>query len=69
MSPFYISWKGVDDVEKEKRMAGDYEIIHAVQIGDREIVVGENLTAEKGQKYMTAFCEQNDLFAHRGACQ
>lgn len=50
-------------MEKEKRMAGDYEIIHAVQIGDREIVVGENLTAEKGQKYMTAFCEQNDLFA------
>ena len=50
-------------MEKEIRMAGDYEIIHAVQIGDREIVVGENLTAEKGQKYMTAFCEQNDLFA------
>ena len=26
----------------EKRMAGDYEIIQSVYIGDREIVVGEN---------------------------
>ena len=25
----------------EKRMAGDYEIIQSVYIGDREIVVGE----------------------------
>ena len=50
-------------MEEEKRMAGDYEIIQSVQIGDREIVVGENLAAENGQKYMTAFCEQNDLFA------
>lgn len=50
-------------MEDEKRMAGDYEIIPSVQIGDREIVVGENHNAEKGQKYMTAFCERNDLFA------
>ena len=50
-------------MEKEKRMAGDYEIIHAVQIGDREIVVGENSADTNGQKYMTAFCESNDLFA------
>ncbi len=27
---------------EEKRMAGDYVIIHALTIGDREIVLGEN---------------------------
>ena len=26
----------------EKRMAGDFEIIHSMRIGDREIVLGEN---------------------------
>ena len=29
------------DIEQEKRMAGNYEIIHALHIGDREIVLGE----------------------------
>ena len=27
---------------EEKRMAGDFEIIHAFHIGDKEIVLGEN---------------------------
>ena len=34
-------------IEQEKRMAGDYVIIHAFHIGDREIVLGEN-PASKG---------------------
>ena len=46
----------------EKRMAGDYEIIQAVQIGDREIVLGENQQDTAGIKYMCAFCERNLLF-------
>ena len=50
-------------MENEKRMAGEYEIIHAVQIGDREIVVGESPVDTNRQKYMTAFCEANELFA------
>ena len=33
------------DIDQEKRMAGDYEIIHALHIGDREIVLGENPSA------------------------
>ena len=32
----------MNDNMEEKRMAGDYEIIQAVQIGDREVVLGEN---------------------------
>lgn len=50
-------------MDGEKRMAGDYEIIHAMHIGDQEIVVGENPAAAAGQMYMCAFCEQNELLA------
>lgn len=46
----------------EKRMAGDYEILHAITLGDREIVMGENANAEPGQRYMTALGEWNDIF-------
>ena len=49
--------------ETHKRMAGDYEIIQAIHIGDREIVLGEKLQNENGDKYMCAFCQQNELFA------
>ncbi len=47
----------------ETRKAGDYEIIHALHIGDQEIVVGENPASTTGEKYMCAFCEQNPFFA------
>ena len=53
----------MNDNMEEKRMAGDYEIIQAVQIGDREVVLGENPQDETGMKYMCAFCRQNALFA------
>lgn len=49
-------------MQEEKRMAGGYEIIHAIMIGDREIVIGENQADTNGQKYMTAVGEWNDLF-------
>ena len=41
----------MNDNMEEKRMAGDYEIIQAVQIGDREVVLGENPQDETGMKY------------------
>ena len=50
-------------MSNEKRMAGSYEIIHALQIGDKEIVIGEYTAAAPWQQYMCAFCEQNDFFA------
>jgi hypothetical protein len=50
-------------MDTEKRMAGDYEIIHAVHIGDNEVVVGENPKDTDGQKYMVANCRMNELFA------
>lgn len=50
-------------MDEEKRMAGDYEIIHAMHIGDREIVIGENQADPDGQFYMCAYCQSNGLFA------
>ena len=45
----------------EKRMAGDYEIIHAFHIGDKEIVIGENVNAPGEERYMCAYCEKNEI--------
>lgn len=50
-------------IEQEKRMAGDYIIIHAFHIGDREIVLGENPSGVNGERYMCAFCQSNGLMA------
>lgn len=47
----------------EKRKAGEYVIIQALHIGDREIVIGENPENQDGQKYMCALCTANELFA------
>lgn len=49
-------------MNNDKRMAGEYEILHAITLGDREIVMGEHPNAEPGQRYMTALGEWNDLF-------
>ena len=48
---------------EEKRMAGDYEIIHALHIGDREIVLGENPSGANDERYMCAVCQKNELMA------
>ena len=48
---------------EEKRMAGDYVIIQALRIGDREIVLGENPGGVNDEQYMCAFCQENGLMA------
>ena len=45
----------------DKLMAGDYEIIHAFHIGDKEIVIGENVNAHGDERYMCAYCEKNEI--------
>jgi len=52
----------------EKRMAGDYEIIHALHIGPSEIVIGEYQAAPEGEKYLCAFCVSNELFSRYDDC-
>ncbi len=39
-------------MDTEKRMAGDYEIIQAITLGDKEVVLGENLQAPPDEQYM-----------------
>ena len=48
-------------MNRAKRMAGGYEIIQAMMIGDKEIVLGENLSAAQGLTYMCAFCEDDGI--------
>ena len=45
-----------------KRMAGDYEIINAVHMGDKEIVLGVNMNASDGYFYLVSDYERNELF-------
>ena len=47
---------------QEKRTLGDYEIIHAMHIGDREIVVGDFPGAPKDERYLCMTCLHIDLF-------
>ena len=47
----------------EKRMAQEFEIIQAVSIGPQEVVLGYAKEQKEGLHFMTAFCEQNELFA------
>ena len=44
----------------EKRMAGDYEIIQSVYVGDKEVVLGENLADTSGGKYLCSLCQHSD---------
>lgn len=55
-------------MNEEIRKAGDYEITHSIHIGDRELVLGENLNAEDGNLYLVAYCETNELFQHYEEC-
>ena len=48
-------------MSEEKRMAGDYEIIQSVHIGDREIVVGENPADADCLPYLVAYYESNAI--------
>ena len=50
----------------DKRMAGDYEIIHAFHIGDQEVVLGENPKAVPEERYLCAYCQQNEIMAMYG---
>ena len=52
----------------EKRMVGDYEVTHSIHIGNKELVLGENLKNEAGDFYLTAEYAQNDIFGEYTNC-
>lgn len=49
---------------QEKRMLGEYEIIHALHIGNREIIVGDNPHAAADERYLCATCQHIDIFVN-----
>lgn len=49
-------------MDKENRFAGGYRIINSIHIGDKELLLGENMEEKDGYFYMTCFSEKNDLF-------
>ena len=51
-----------------KRMAGCWEILHSLHIGDKEVVFGENKTDSSEARYMCAYCQANDLFRGYDEC-
>jgi hypothetical protein len=53
----------------EIRKAGDWEIIHALHIGDKEVVFGENTTNLCTERYMCAYCRSDDLFQEYSECK
>lgn len=57
---------GFDEIQaaqkESNRTAGDYQIIHAFHVGDKEIVIGENPKATGDERYMCAYCQRNEIF-------
>lgn len=55
-------------MDKEKRMAGDYTIIQAIHIGNKEIVLGEDMQNKDGHCYLVADYSYNELFERYDNC-
>lgn len=55
-------------MDEEKRMAGDYTILTGLRVGDQEVVIGENRKAPTGERFMCAFCQQNEIMRLYSDC-
>ena len=50
--------------KEEKRKIGDYLILNSLKVGYKEIVIGEDINAFEGQRYLCCFVEHNAIFEH-----
>ena len=59
------------ELEQSKRMVSDtnYEVKHAIHIGDKEIVFAENKTAENGMCWFVGDYTSNDILGQYADCQ
>lgn len=46
-------------MNEEKRMAGSYEILHAIHVGDKEVLFGED-KGSADMRYMVCYCNRNN---------
>lgn len=46
----------------EKRVVSGYEIIHAIYLGDKEVIVGDSPMAPADERYMCAYCQYTGPF-------
>lgn len=53
----------------KKRMAGDYEIIQAIHVGDMEVVFGVDNKNEFDLKYLCAYYQSNELVGEYFDCK
>ena len=52
----------------EKRMISDYEVIHSIDFGSRELVIGEDIDNKDGLYYLVAYGERTELFERYDKC-
>lgn len=59
MNKFYEEDNKMDNKKRKRRMAGSYEIIRALRIGERVVVLGYDPNNANGMYYMTAYYEKD----------
>ena len=52
----------------EKRKIGEYTVLSAVNVGEKEIILTSNEQSTDGEKYLCGFVERNDLFELCSEC-
>lgn len=52
----------------EKRKIGEYTVLSAVNVGEKEIILASNEQSTDGEKYLCGFVERNDLFELCSEC-
>lgn len=52
----------------EKRKIGEYTVLSAVDVGEKEVILASNEQSTDGEKYLCGFVERNDLFELCSEC-
>lgn len=52
----------------EKRKIGEYTVLSAVDVGEKEIILASNEQSTDGEKFLCGFVERNDLFELCSEC-
>jgi hypothetical protein len=63
--------QGELETEQSRRMVGDtnYEVIHAIHVGDKEIVFAEDKNADNGMNWFVGNYTSNDIIGEYADCQ